>query len=119
MNNNAATIDFEDVNGNLRIIYIKGRLDIQGSEAIGTKFTILAATEPLRIVFDLSGVDFLASLGIRSLVANAKAQSQRGGRVVLFVGENDMVAKVLKTTGIDMVLPMYVDAAMAREAALA
>jgi len=119
MSNDAATIDSEDVNENLRIIYIKGRLDIQGTDAIGTKFTVLSATDKHRVVVDLSDVDFLASIGIRSLVTNAKAQQQRGGRMVLFVGENAPVAKVLKTTGIDTVLPMFADAAAAREAALA
>ncbi len=115
----AATIASEDVNANLRIIYITGRLDIQGTDAIGTKFTILAATEARRIVVDLSGVDFLASIGIRSLVSNAKAQQQRGGRLVLFVGDNAPVAKVLKTTGIDTVVPMFTDTAEVREKALA
>lgn len=119
MTHDAATIASEDVNENLRIIYITGRLDIQGTDAIGTKFTILAATEARRIVVDLSGVDFLASIGIRSLVSNAKAQQQRGGRMVLFVGDNAPVAKVLKTTGIDTVVPMFTDMAEAREKALA
>jgi anti-anti-sigma factor len=119
MTNDAATIDSEDVNETLRIIYIRGRLDIQGTDAIGTKFAVLAATEGRRIVVDLGGIDFLASIGIRSLVTNAKAQQQRGGRMVLFVGDNVPVAKVLKTTGIDTVLPMFTDAAKAREAALA
>lgn len=115
----AATIDSEDVNENLRIIYITGRLDIQGTDAIGTKFTVLSASGERRIVVDLSGIDFLASIGIRSLVTNAKAQQQRGGRMVLYVGGNAPVAKVLRTTGINTVIPMYADAAEARGAALA
>lgn len=115
----AATIDSEDVNENLRIIYLKGRLDIQGTEAVGTKFAILAASNAHRVVVDLTGLDFLASIGIRSLVTNAKAQEQRGGRMVLLVGNNAPVAKVLKTTGIDTVLPTFADATEARTAALA
>ncbi len=119
MSNDDATIRFEDESENLRIITITGRLDIQGTEAIGTKFTALTATDAHRIVVDLSGVDFLASIGIRSLVTNAKAQQQRGGRLVLFVGDNAPVAKVLTTTGINTVLTMCSDHAAAREAALA
>ena len=119
MTTDAATIDSEDLNENLRIIYLKGRLDIQGADAVDTKFAILAASAALRIVVDLTGVDFLASIGIRSLVTNAKAQKQRGGRMVLFVGDNAQVSKVLNTTGIDTLIPMYADATEARKAALA
>lgn len=119
MTHDAATIDSEDAENNLRIIHIRGRLDIQGTDAIGTRFAILAATEGRRIVVDLSALDFLASIGIRSLVTNAKAQQQRGGRMVLFVGDNAAVAKVLTTTGIDSMIPMFTDEAGSRAAALA
>jgi anti-anti-sigma factor len=119
MTHDAATIDSEDAENNLRIIHITGRLDIQGTDAIGTRFAILAATEGRRIVVDLSALDFLASIGIRSLVTNAKAQQQRGGRMVLFVGDNAAVAKVLTTTGIDTMIPMFTDEAGSRAAALA
>jgi anti-sigma B factor antagonist len=119
MANDAATILYEDTDENLRTISLTGRLDIQGTEAVGNKFAILSASDKHRIVVDLTALDFLASIGIRSLVSNAKAQQQRGGRLVLFVGDNAAVAKVLKTTGIDTVIPMFADAAEARKAALA
>jgi anti-sigma B factor antagonist len=119
MTHDAATIDFDDADSNLRIIHLRGRLDIQGTDAIGTRFAILASSEGRRIVVDLSALEFLASIGIRSLVTNAKAQQQRAGRLVLFVGDNAAVAKVLTTTGIDTVIPMFTDEAGARAAALA
>ena len=119
MTPDAATIDSKDLSENLRVISLNGRLDIQGTDAVGTKFAILAASTAHRIVVDLTGVDFLASIGIRSLVTNAKAQQQRGGRMVLFVGDNAQAAKVLSTTGIDTLIPMYTDATEAQKAALA
>lgn len=118
MTTDAATIAYDDVDDNLRIISLTGRLDIQGTETIGTRFAILSATDRHRVVVDLTGVEFLASIGIRTLVSNAKAQQQRGGRLVLLVGDNAPVAKVLTTTGIDAVIPMFSVAAAAREAAL-
>jgi anti-anti-sigma factor len=114
-----ATISYEDVNDALRVVTITGRLDIHGTDAIDAKFAALAASSAKRVVVDLTGVDFLASIGIRCLISNGKAQHQRGGRMVLFVGDNAPVAKVLHTTGIDTVLPMLVDADEARKAALA
>jgi anti-anti-sigma factor len=113
------SIEFEDVNDGLRRIKLSGRLDIAGTEAISMKFTNLAASAARRVVVDLSAVSFLASIGIRELITSAKAQQQRGGRVVLFVGDNALVAKTLEVTGIDALIPMFANAAEADQAALA
>jgi len=82
------SIEFEDLNDGLRRIKLSGRLDIAGTESISIKFTNLASAVARRVVVDLTAVSFLASIGIRELITNAKAQQQRGGRVVLFVGDN-------------------------------
>jgi anti-sigma B factor antagonist len=113
------TIDFEDVSENFRRISISGRLDIPGTDAIAIKFAALAATANRRIVVDLTSVSFLASIGIRAIIVNAKALQQRGGRMVLLVGDNTMAAKTLQTTGIDALLPIFTDAAEAERAVLA
>jgi anti-anti-sigma factor len=119
MSTDAASIRYEDESDKLRMIYITGRLDIEGVNVIDTKFAALSASAARRIVLDLTGVDFLASIGIRSLISNGKALQQRGGRMVLFLGENASVTKVLKTMGIDTLLPIHADIESARADALA
>jgi anti-sigma B factor antagonist len=111
-------IDFEDSSTEYRLIKLSGRLDIPGTGAIETKFAALAASAKHKIIVDLTAVSFLASIGIRAIISNAKAQQQRGGRMVLFVGENAPVAKTLEATGIDALIPMFQDLAEARKAAL-
>lgn len=118
MTTDSATIDFEEVNGQLRIIRLAGRLDIQGVNAIDTKFAFLAASQRHGVVVDLTGIDFIASIGVRSLVSNAKTQHQLGGRLVLLVGEGSAVMKVLTSSGINSLIPMYTDAERARQAAI-
>lgn len=113
------TIAYTDVNDTLRRVTLSGRLDIAGTDAISLQFTALTASARQRAVVDLSTVDFLASIGIRAIVANARAMQQRGSRMVLFVGDNAPVAKTLATTGIDAVIPMFNDLAKAEEAAQA
>jgi len=112
-------IDFQDENENLRRIFLSERLDAAGADAVSTRFAALAAGSARRVLVDLTGVTFLASMGIRALVSNAKAQHLRGGRMVLFVGANAGVAKTLETTGIDALIPMFTDVAEAEKAALA
>lgn len=113
------SIEFEDANTGLRRIKLSGRLDIAGTEAISIKFTNLTSAVARRVVVDLTAVTFLASIGIRELITSAKAQQQRGGCLVLFVGDNVLVAKTLEITGIDALIPMYSNSAEADQAALA
>ena len=115
----AVDISFEDVNENFRRISLSGRLDIPGTDAIALQFTALAVATQQRVVVNLSAISFLASIGIRALITNAKALQQRGGKMVLFVGDNAAVTKTLEATGIDTLIPMFVDAALADETALA
>ncbi len=112
-------IDFEDVNEQLRIISLSGRLDIAGTSEIELKFTTLSTVTSKRVVVDLTSISFLASIGIRALITNAKALQQRGGKMVLFVGDNAVVAKTLEMTGIDVLIPMFTDTVEAQKEALA
>jgi anti-anti-sigma factor len=112
-------IDYVDVGEDFRRIILSGRLDTAGSEEIATKFAVLAASGKRRVVVELGEVTFLSSMGIRALVANAKAQQSRGGRLVLLVGGNAAVAGTLEATGIDALIPVFTDAADAERAARA
>jgi len=112
------TINFKDTGDNYRQIVLSGRLDSAGADAIAIQFAALSATARRRIVVDLSEVSFLASIGIRLLVQNAKALHARNGRMVLFVGQNDQVRSTIETTGITSIIPMFTDAAEAVQAAL-
>ncbi len=112
-------ISHEDINEKFRRISISGRLDIAGTDAIATQFAALAASAKRCVIVDLSGVSFLASIGIRSLIANAKALQNRGGKMVLLVSDNPSVTMTLEITGIDALIPMFADAAAAEQAALA
>lgn len=118
MTTDFVTIDFEEVKENLRIIRLSGRLDMQGVDEIDAKFTFLAASQKHGIVVDLTGLDFIASIGVRSLVGNAKAQHQLGGRLVLLVGEDSAVMKVLTSSGVSNMIPMFTDADRAKQAAV-
>jgi anti-anti-sigma factor len=64
------------------------------------------ATEKQKIVVDLSAVNFLASYGIRVLLVGAKVVKSKGGSLVIVCPDNN-VAKVLKTAGMDSLIPIY------------
>lgn len=100
-------IDFVDTNKQIRQIILKGRLDLEGTQAISAQFKVLASEPDKSVIVDLCSVSFLASMGIRELITNAKLIQKRGGKMLLFVGENALITKILETTNIDKLLPMY------------
>ena len=107
-------MQIEEPDGSIGRVSLVGRMDHAGTIETDATFMELAAREKFLLV-DLSKVTFLASMGIRTLIMAAKAVRERGGKMILFNPEV-MVAKVLKTSGTDILIPVYYDRALARMA---
>ncbi len=84
--------------GNTAKVVLNGKLDISGAEKIALPLATLAGGKR-GVVLDMTDVTFLASIGIRHLVAASKALMRRGGRLVL-LNPNAMVTDVLDTSGV-------------------
>ena len=99
-------IRYSELDNGIILIRLGGRLDIIGTGEIETKFTGSCAGEKVRVIVDLSGVDFLASIGIRLLTLTAKSVASRGGRMVILDPISE-VQDVLEITGIPAIIPIY------------
>lgn len=97
--------------GNVLKIKLTGPLDIAGSQEIELPMSVVAGSRD-KVAIDMSGVSFLASIGIRQLVMTARKIGGRGGRLVVFA-PNDDALKVLRATGIDKIIPISTDEASA------
>ena len=111
-------LEHDDLEDGVRMIRLKGRLDLEGSEAVDLKLTSLAASRKGSVIVDLAGVEFLSSIGLSVIVRVARALSSRDGRLVL-LDPRPNVADVLARTQIDRVIPVFTDFAAARTAVLA
>lgn len=105
-------IAVDELNPTTKCLRLAGRLDLKGSNEIDLRFTTLTSTNSDNIAIDMSAVEFIASIGMRLLLSNAKAKAARGGRMVLF-GMNALVLEALQTAGIDSLIPMVGDQAAA------
>ena len=114
-----STITHDDVGPDLRRIVISGRLDTTGTDSIAAKLAELTAAPKKSVVVDLTGLKFLASIGIGTLVSSAKAVKARGGKMVLVVDESSTVMMSLEATGIDQLIPVFKTSSDAERAALA
>jgi anti-sigma B factor antagonist len=92
-------------------VALRGRLDVAGAGAIELKFNATAGARKA-VVVDLSGVPFIASMGMRLLLLVAKTMAARGGKMAL-LSPMPEVASVLHTAGIDSIIPMCTERAAA------
>jgi anti-anti-sigma factor len=93
----------KDLADGVRKIELSGRLDLEGANAIDLKFTILTTAARTFSIVDLTDLEFLASIGIATLIRNARAARLREGNMVL-LNPRPNVAAVLTTTRIDQMI---------------
>ncbi len=99
-------MQFRTLNHELRVIKLSGRFDIAGTREIETGLAGYCSGEDVRVIVDLSEVDFLASTGIRLLVSNAKSITKRGGKMVI-LHPSPAVRHTLEAAGIPGIIPIY------------
>src|SRR5258708_11440348 len=90
--------------GAIARVTLTGRLDIAGAEVIALPLATLAGAKQ-GLIIDMSGVSFIASIGIRHLVSAAKTLSRRNGGLVL-LSPSPLVAQVLATSCLTGLLPI-------------
>jgi len=84
---------------------IRGRLDATGADSIDLRLTAALTSSGQPAIIDLSGVDFVASMGLRLLISVAKALRVKGAAVALF-GANEAVGDVLEQIALGELMPI-------------
>lgn len=102
----------DDSVAGLTRVTLSGELDIAGVAAVSDSFTSNVVTRRQSAVVDLSGVTFVASLGMGLLVSTAKALLRFDKRLVLLRPQS-LVESALRAAGLDTVLPIAADEAAA------
>ncbi len=97
------------------VIRLSGRLDMKGTQEAESDFNKNAADSGQSIIVDLSGVSYIASIGIRLFLTNIKQLSAKGKRMVILRPQK-MVEEVFKLAGVDSIIPIKHDDNAAVEA---
>ena len=101
-------LEYTELNGGVRLIKLEGRLDLNGTYNIEIQFVNHCAGERVRVLVDLSGVNYVSSVGIPMLVNTAKSVMSHGGKLA-FLNPQENVVKVLELVGVTQVIPIYYD----------
>jgi anti-sigma B factor antagonist len=89
-------------------VSLKGRMDMMGLEGMELKFTAHTVSRRKPTLIDLSGVDFIASLGLRLLLSAAKGLKRYEAKMVL-LNPQPSVENVLTASGFNEIVPITHD----------
>lgn len=84
---------------------LSGRIDVANIPVIDPPLQ-QAAQSGGAMLIDLSGVDFIASLGLRALIKCARTMTQKQGRLAL-LSPRPAVAEIIEISGIEELIPVY------------
>jgi len=101
-------IQYTELENNIRLIELNGRLDLNGTFSIEVQFVRYCQGENLRVIVDMEKVSYLSSVGIPMLVNSAKAVTAKGGKFC-FVRPADSVKKVFDLVGVQQTIPIFKD----------
>jgi anti-anti-sigma factor len=97
------------------IVTVAGRMDAVSAPAFDKRCEAWLAEGASAFVVDVSGLDYISSAGLRSLLVLGKKLSAKPGRVVI-AAARDVVKEVFTLSGFGSMFPMVdsVEAGLAR-----
>ena len=97
----------------IRLIVLNGKMDSAGVYAIEMDFAHHCGGDNRRVLVDLSNVSYISSIGIPLLVDTAKGVIGKGGRMILYNPQKN-VMDVLELVGVTHIIPIHYDLSAAR-----
>lgn len=99
-------LQYSELDNSIRLLHLSGALDMNGTYSIEIEFVRKCVGENVRVIVDLSRVNYISSIGIPMLINTAKSVSSQGGKMVLLNPQRN-VAEVLEITGIPQIIPIH------------
>ena len=93
---------------NVMILTIRGRLDASNSSELKTKISSLIDEDKKSILVDMSGVDFVDSSGLGSLVTCLRSVAQAEGKLKITSLQHNP-KNLFETTRLDRVFEIFDD----------
>ena len=108
-------MELKVIEGNEHVTHVAlaGKLDVEGVHEIENRFYLTTTSERKPTILDMSGVDFIGSLGVGMIVRVCQTLSTHGARLV-FLNPKGLVDETLRIANINKIIPI----ATSREQAL-
>lgn len=93
-----------DVEKNIHILSMEGRIKIGNLEPIEKEFERLAGSRAVKLIVDVQNIDAIDSSGIGELMKGRTKLAENGGNMVL-LGSGTKVEMVIKLSGLTNYFP--------------
>ncbi len=90
------------------VLAVKGRLDTKTVEKFSARCATWIDASRANVVLDLSGLEYVSSAGLSSILGAAKRAQARNGRLAI-AGLKGLVKEIFAISGFETVLPTYPD----------
>ena len=94
-------------------VAFQGRLDTVGVDRVESRFRAAVDGSARNVALDLGAVTFLSSMGVRMIIASARALKSQGRMLVLF-GAQPLVLSTLQMVALDQIIPIVADSVQAQ-----
>jgi anti-sigma B factor antagonist len=94
--------------GGWSVVAVNGRLDSTSVERFTTLCSTMIDAGSPNVVLDLSGLQYVSSAGLSSILGAAKRAQARSGRLAI-AGLTGLVKEVFSISGFETVLPTFPD----------
>lgn len=91
--------------GDALVLHVSGDIDLASAPTLAEAIVAALAERPPTLVFDLTAVRFLASVGL-SLLIEAQSTAHPATHVVV-VADGPVTARPITITGVDEIVPLY------------
>lgn len=99
------SLKVEEQNG-VKVVKLEGKLDVNLSISVETELEKLVDNGALFMVFDLSGVEYLSSSGLRVFISIMRKLKDKNGKLVLACVP-EIVKKIFKTVELEDLFEVY------------
>ncbi|NQX62827.1 STAS domain-containing protein [Paenibacillus qinlingensis] len=96
----------EQLQGDIVLVSLQGRLDGNTSASLESAFAKLVEQGKGKFVFNLQGLDYVSSAGLRSLLSAAKMVKVIQGKLAL-ARMNEQVKEVFDMSGFSSIFKLY------------
>ena len=97
-----------EVGPNVAVVRLCGSVTMDQADRLNAELRQVASAGVGRIVLDLSGLEFICSMGLGALIV-AHVITQRNKGEVVLAGARPPIVEILTTTRLDRIFPLYPD----------
>jgi anti-anti-sigma factor len=91
---------------NTVVVSVKGKIDAVTAPELEKAISDLISQGEIFFLFNLSGLEYISSAGLRSLLATAKQVKPKGGNII-FSGLKGTVGDVFKISGFGTIFKIF------------